>query len=202
MTRLLSAATVLVAAIAIAPARVTSQSPTDTVEWRIVDSVMINPPGEGCCYGVGAYHLELQAANGWRKMPLAQLLPAQLQGGSLLLRIVNTDQSIVLRRFSRSGRPLSIVPPPPGYDSSYSWPEFNASRRMLAYTVPVRDTGTRVIVRQWPNWNLTVEGPAIERCDDTLLVVYWSADARFILWYPPHCTDSTAAIDSMAVPVR
>ena len=202
INRFLTAAAVFAAASASGAASALSQAPADTVAWRITDSVMINPPGEGCCYGIGAYHLEFMAVGGWRRFPFAQLRPAQLPGASLLLRIVNADQSIVLRRFSRTGRLLSIVPRPPDYDSSYTWPEFNAPRRLLAYTVPVRGVGTRVTVREWPRWDLIAEGPTIERCDDALLDVSWSADARYVLWNPPHCSDSTAVVDSMAVPVR
>jgi len=195
----LTGAAVLAASSSVA-VRNARQLPADTVSWRIVDTVMVNPPGEGCCYAIRAFHVEVREPTGWRKLPHLQLLPAQLPGRALLLRIVNPDQSIVLRRYSLVGGALSIVPPPPAYDSSYTWPEFHSSRRLLVYTVPVQDTGTRVIVRRWPGWDLAVQSPAIERCDDAMLGASWTADGRFVVWYPPHCEDSTPEVDSLAVP--
>ena len=201
VTRLSSIAT---AAIIIASvASVSSpgpQTPADTVAWTIVDTVTVKPSENGCCNDIIAHHLRVQTASGWRILPLLHLQPAQLPDRSLLLRVVNRDQSIVFRRYSLSGRPLSLVPRPPGYDSSYSWPEFFSPRQLLAYTIPLRSAGTRIEVRRWPRWELVTQSGAIERCDDAILDGQWTADGRYVVWHPPHCTDSTLAIDSLSVP--
>ena len=177
-----------------------SQASADSVGWKILDTVTVEPPDEGCCYSIKAYHLEVQAPVGTRQLPFLQLRPAQLPGRALLLRVVNRDQSIVLRRYSLAGHSLSLVARPPDYDSSYTWPEFLSARQLLVYTVPVPGVGTRVVVRRWPKWELVVQSRNIERCDDAMLGGVWNDDGRYVVWYPPHCTDSTAAIDSMPVP--
>ena len=175
------------------------QSSADTLAWRIVDTIMVNPPEDGCCYGIQAFHLEVQSPTGWRRLPLLHLKPAQLPGRSLLLRVVNRDQTIVLRRYSLTGRGLTIVAPPTDYDSASTYPEFYAPRRLLVYVVPVPGTGSRVVVRRWSRWELVAQSPVIERCDDTLLGAVWAHDGRWVIWDPPHCTDATPETDSLAV---
>jgi len=177
-----------------------TQGPADTVAWRIADTVMVNPPGGGCCYGIQAFHVVVQTPRGWRRLPILQLKPAQLPERSLLLRVVNPDQSIVLRQYSLSGRGLSIVPLPPDYDSTSTYAEFYPPRRLLVYIVPVPGTGSRVVVRRWPRWELVAQSPEIERCDDALFGAVWAHDGRWVIWEPPHCTNATPEADSLAVP--
>src|SRR5262245_32841695 len=62
---LLSLATLALSVATFSPAHPRgSQTQADTVAWTIRDTVMVNPPGEGCCYGIGAFHLAVQGPNG------------------------------------------------------------------------------------------------------------------------------------------
>jgi len=178
-----------------AQAPVPSSSRSDTVEWRITDSLMVDPPGEGCCYSLRAYHLEVKASHGWRRLPVLAFSPDQLPDRSLLLRVVQPDQSIVFGRYVASTGRVVRVAAPPDYDSSSTLPTFSSRRLLLAY-----DVGGRVIVRRWPRWDLLVTGPPIEGCSDTLLDVEFSPDGRWVIWYPPHCSDRVPDRDSLAVP--
>lgn len=94
---------------------------------------------------------------------------------------------------------MTPVPQPPAYDSAYTYPAFYSPQLLLAYVVRLRDS-SRVVVRRWPHWKLVTQSVAIARCDDALLAVGWSSDGRYVLWAPPHCTESTANVDSLAVP--
>lgn len=173
----------------------------DTIRWRIADTVTVMPEDTetGCCYDVRALYLEVQEKGGWRRLPSPQLTPAQLPGRALLLRVVNPDQSITLRRYALSSNTMSPVPQPPAYDSAYTYPAFYSPQLLLAYVVRLPDS-SRVVIRRWPHWTLVTQSAAIARCDDALLAVGWSSDGRYVLWAPPHCSGSTPDVDSLAVP--
>jgi len=168
---------------------------SDTVEWRIADSLMVDPPDKGCCYSLRGYHLDVKTSHAWRRLPVVAFPPDQLTDRSLLLRVVQADQSIVFRRYVASTGRVLPVAAPPDYDSSSTLPIFNARRLLVAY-----DGGGRVVVRRWPRWDLLATGPAIEGCSDTLLGIEFSADGRWVIWYPPHCSDQVPDRDSLGVP--
>jgi len=193
---------IVLAIVTAVASRALAQNPPDTVRWRQIDTVTVNAPDEGCCYSISAIHIEVLGRSGWRKLASPMLPPAQLPSRTLLLRLVNADQSIVLRRYFPSSGAITPIPAPLDYDSAYTYPEFSAARGILAYVIPVRDTGSRIVLRRWPHWELVTQSPAIPRCDDTLLGVGWAHDDRYVLWGPPHCSDASPEVDSLEVPVR
>src|SRR6266702_4152086 len=153
----------------------------DSVEWRVADSLTVD-------------HLDVKTSHGWSRLPLVAFSPDQLPDRSLLLRVVQLDQSIVFRRYVASTGRVVPVAAPPDYDSSSTLPTFSARRLLVAY-----DAGGRVVVRRWPRWDFLVTGPAIEGCSDTLLGIEFSPDGRWVIWYPPHCSEQVPDRDSLAV---
>jgi len=188
--------TVLLAAMA--PTMAAGQARPDTVMWRLIDSVWVEPPAGGCCFSLRGFRLAVRdGGTRWDTLPVwTWRPPSQLGDGTLLIRVVTEEQEFILRRYDSARHELAAVRVPNDYEPK-GWfvPEFFAPRKLLAYS-----RGARVVVRQWPGWKLIAEGPEIEGCSDTMLHGEWNADGTYIRWFPPRCTPETPAVDSLRVP--
>jgi len=166
------------------------------VAWQLIDTVWVkSADSAGCCYWLRAFRIAVRSSTSWDTLPVFALRPGQLGDGTLLTRVVTTEQEIVLRRFDPLRHSLIVVPAPDGYPARETLPVFFAPRRRLAY-----ETGGRVEVRQWPEWKRVARSPEIEGCSDTLLGIEWNPEGTYVRWYPPKCTPQTPPLDSIRVP--